>query len=347
MDSFETQYFEDRMKSGCVVTDEDMQHVENSSEETSAENECRTSLRSITCVTEINMKIQGTPIEDSNSHNSIERIGTEEKEISKLNAESISEKDIPQNAAVHLEILLSRRDKENNENFIEKSSEAEQRVKSQTPRRIFRGDSRDSGIGDCSSTNQLISSLQVDELGVASTIEEEVDYEMYNHENERISNKGYQNMKNQQSSTTEILASLPKIKKISLHESITSDGKVATRNDVTKTSCETNPTRKGVCKRNLRSFCNTDNDWIILLKEFYIFAVESTNENADARILGRNKFLPIGNVSRTAKIFERESGTSKSESLQIPTAQRAYSAAMVAGKAPNERIQKAFAFWNK
>jgi len=258
MDSFETQYSEDRMKSGCVVTDEDMQHVENSSEETFVENECRTSLRFITCVTEINMKIQGTPIEESNSYNSIERIGTEEKEISKLNAESISEKDTPQNAAVHFEILLSRRDKENNENFIEKSSEKEQRVKSQTPRRIFRGDSRDSGIGDCS-TNQLISSLQVDELGVASTIKEEVDYEMYNHENEQISKKGYQNMKNQQSLTTEILASLSKIKDISLHESITSDGKVATRNGVTKTSCETNPTRKGVCKRNLRSFCNTDN----------------------------------------------------------------------------------------
>jgi len=272
MDSFETQYSENRIESVCVAVDEDMQHVENSSEEGSAENECRTSLCSIACITEINMQTQGTPTKENNSHDFIERIGTKEKEISKLNAESISEKDSPRNTAVHLEILLSRRNKENNENFIEKSSEAEQRVtsKSQTPRRVFRGDSRDSGIGDCSSTNQLISSLQVDELGVASTIEEEVDHDMYN-ENERILKKRYQDtMKNQQSSTIEVLTSLPKIKEISLHEveSITSDGKVASRNNVTKTSCETNPIRKGVCERNSRSFCNTNNDCIMSLKGF-------------------------------------------------------------------------------
>lgn len=72
------------------------------------------------------------------------------------------------------------------------------------------------------------------------------------------------------------------------------------------------------------------------------------DENTNARILsGRNRdrFLPTGNVSRTAKIFEKESGTSKSDNSQIP--QRTYPAALVAGKPHNERIQKAFAFWNK
>lgn len=72
------------------------------------------------------------------------------------------------------------------------------------------------------------------------------------------------------------------------------------------------------------------------------------DESSNARILsGRNhdRFLPTGKVSRTAKIFERESGTSKSDNSQVP--QRAYPAALVTGKPHNERIQKAFAFWNK
>jgi len=341
------------MESDCVAADEDVQHDENSSEEGSVGNKCRTSSRSATSVSDINMQIQGTSIEESNLHDSIERINTEEKEISKLNAKLISEKDPSRNTAEYFEILLSRRNKENDENFTEKSSEAKQRVtsKSQTPRRVFRGDSRDSGIGDCSSTNQLTSSLQIEELGVASTIEEEIDHETYKYEYERISRKGYEDtVKNQRSSSTTEAASLAKIKEISLHEvgNITGDGKVASRNSVTKTSCETNPTRKGVCERNTRFFSNIDN-WIMSLKGFYIFADESTDENTDARVLdGRNKFLPTGNVSRTAKIFERESGrTSKSENSQISTAQRASPTSIVAGKTHNERIQKAFAFWNK
>lgn len=83
-----------------------------------------------------------------------------------------------------------------------------------------------------------------------------------------------------------------------------------------------------------------------MLLKFYKFtvAVESTN----ARILGgrnHDRFLPTGKVSRTAKIFERESGPSKSDNSQVP--QRAYPAALVTAKPHNERIQKAFAFWNK
>lgn len=71
------------------------------------------------------------------------------------------------------------------------------------------------------------------------------------------------------------------------------------------------------------------------------------DENTNARISGRNRdrFLPTGSVSRTAKIFERESETSKTDNSQVP--QRVYPTALVTGKPHNERIQKAFAFWNK
>ncbi|XP_026825970.1 uncharacterized protein LOC105284959 isoform X2 [Ooceraea biroi] len=318
MDSIEMQYSENSTNSDYI--DENVQHVEKSAESDIAKPECRTNLRSATCVTEINMQIQGTPTEENNLRDSVERIDTEKEEISTLDAELISEKGTPRTSTVHLEILLSRKNKESEE-LTEKSSKMEQCVtsKSQTPRKVFRGDSRDSGIGDCSSTNQLISSLQVDELGIVSTIEEEVDHEAHNRESEHTKQT---TVKNRLSSTTGILVSLTQNKEIPLHEtgSTTCDGKVVTKNGVTKTSCETNPMRK------------------------------ATNENTDARILSgryRDKFLPTGNVSRTARIFERESGTSKSESSQIPAAQRAYPAAIVVGKAHNERIQKAFAFWNK
>lgn len=61
----------------------------------------------------------------------------------------------------------------------------------------------------------------------------------------------------------------------------------------------------------------------------------------------RNRFLPTGNVSRTARIFEKDSAASKSDESQVSAAQRAYPAAIVAGKPYNKSIQKAFAFWNK
>lgn len=81
----------------------------------------------------------------------------------------------------------------------------------------------------------------------------------------------------------------------------------------------------------------------------YNFAV--TDENTDTRILrrhNRDKFLPTGNVSRTARIFERENERSNdSNDSQVSMAQRTYSAAIITGKPHNERIQKVFAFWNK
>lgn len=83
-----------------------------------------------------------------------------------------------------------------------------------------------------------------------------------------------------------------------------------------------------------------------MLLKFYNFTV--ADESTNARILsGRNhdRFLSTGKVSRTAKIFERENETSKSDNSQV--LHRAYPAALVTGKPHNERIQKAFAFWNK
>lgn len=74
------------------------------------------------------------------------------------------------------------------------------------------------------------------------------------------------------------------------------------------------------------------------------------DENTDTRILSkrnRDKFPPTGNVSRTARIFERESERSNSDNSQFLMTQRAYPAAIITGKPHNERIQKAFAFWNK
>lgn len=75
------------------------------------------------------------------------------------------------------------------------------------------------------------------------------------------------------------------------------------------------------------------------------------NEIEDPRLLigrVRSKFVPTGNVSRTAKLFEKEASASKSPTNVPQVSQRAYPAVTVAaGKPQNERIQKAFAFWNK
>lgn len=62
----------------------------------------------------------------------------------------------------------------------------------------------------------------------------------------------------------------------------------------------------------------------------------------------RSKFVPTGNVSRTAKLFEKEAAASKSPANVPQVSQRAFpTVPMTAGKPHNERIQKAFAFWNK
>jgi len=122
-------------------------------------------------------------------------------------------------------------------------------LKSQTLHKVFRGDSRDSGIGDCSS-NLVTSSLQIDELGIVSTIEEEINYETHKREGKRTLKKE----ENRRNSTAGILASLVQDKEILScnTETTVNNDKVVTKSDkdVTKASCETNPVRKGVCKCN-------------------------------------------------------------------------------------------------
>lgn len=83
--------------------------------------------------------------------------------------------------------LAVEKEKENQENVGERDFANVERKLSETDldsvsgrfqnqRRVFRGDSRDSGIADCSS-NLATSSLQLDELGIVSIIEEETDNE--------------------------------------------------------------------------------------------------------------------------------------------------------------------------
>lgn len=59
---------------------------------------------------------------------------------------------------------------------------------SQRVRRVFRGDSRDSGIGDCAS-NLSTSSQQVNELGISAIKEEEADNESNNNNNKGLLEK--------------------------------------------------------------------------------------------------------------------------------------------------------------
>lgn len=59
---------------------------------------------------------------------------------------------------------------------LKQKTDRESSVNSQKSRRVFRGDSRDSGIGDCIS-NLSASSQQVNELGISSIKEEEADNE--------------------------------------------------------------------------------------------------------------------------------------------------------------------------
>lgn len=238
--STEMQY-SNGIKSIHTAVDKDTEYVETSMEEKSTEAELQTNLHS-TCVT-VNVTIQKTSSkEKSSSNDSSKQINTE-KEMPELDIELIPKaEDIPQHVTAHLEILVSKNNKEGDKKIIDKSSEIEQHMilKSQTLRRVFRGDSRDSGIGDCSSS-LVTSSLQVDELGIVSTIEEEIDHEIHNRESKRILKKE----ENRRSSTVGILACL------SCDTEITADdGKVVIKSDVTKASCETNLARKGVYKYN-------------------------------------------------------------------------------------------------
>lgn len=87
----------------------------------------------------------------------------------------------------------------------------------------------------------------------------------------------------------------------------------------------------------------------VILDATCLFAVASEIE--DPRLLigrVRSKFVPTGNVSRTAKLFEKEAVASKPPSNVTQVSQRAHpTVTMTTGKPNNERIQKAFAFWNK
>ncbi|KAL6428697.1 hypothetical protein ACFW04_007942 [Cataglyphis niger] len=237
---FEMQYSDDRLKSIRNAIDEDTECVVTSVKENSAEAEPWTHP---TCVTEENTEIQKTPTKEESSMSDLSN--QIEKKTSKLHIELIPK---IQDITTRLEILALKENGKSDKEFIEKSSQRDTIPKSQTLHRVFRGDSRDSGIGDCGS-NQMTSSLQIDELEIESTILEEVDHETHNRESKRTLRK----KENQQNSTEGMLANLTQDKKNSLSYDtgiITSNDKVATKSDVTKASCETNPVRKGVCKRD-------------------------------------------------------------------------------------------------
>ncbi|KAG7188122.1 hypothetical protein KM043_015967 [Ampulex compressa] len=187
--------------------------------------------------------------------------------------------------------------------------------KPQSQRRMFRGDSRDSGIGDCNSS-LATSSQQLDQLGIVSIIEEEIDNDVHNEE------------KCEQADLTTGLERKMKILEVELENTKASmkerkgSTKLAVQSDLIKTSCMTNQQCEDV--------------------------VESEDPRVISRI--RNKFVPTGNVSRTAKLFEKEKASTWSQinTVQSTAVQRTYpAAAVVATKPHNERIQKAFAFWNK
>ncbi|XP_072764137.1 uncharacterized protein [Anoplolepis gracilipes] len=290
---FEMQYSDDRVKSISTAVDENTERVVTDANENSAETESWTRP---TYVTEVNTEIQKTPTKEESSLNSL---SDQVEERTELRIELIPK---VRDVTTRLKISASKESEKSDKEVMEKSFQIDTLPKSQISRRVFRGDSRDSGIGDCGS-NQATSSLQIDELEIESTIVEE-DHETHNRESKGILRKEG----NRQDEKTP-----------PLHDTGSTAGndKVATKSDVTKASCETNPVRK------------------------------VADENTNARISGRNRdrFLPTGSVSRTAKIFERESETSKTDNSQVP--QRVYPTALVTGKPHNERIQKAFAFWNK
>lgn len=244
-DNIEMQY-SDEIKSIRAAVDKNTEHTETStSRENSVEAESQTNLHSTGVTTEINVTMQETSTKEENSVNDLSKQMDIERELPRLDTELIPRaEDRPQNVTAHLEILISKEKKESDKEIIDKSSELEQhtKLKSQILRKVFRGDSRDSGIGDCSSS-LVTSSLQVDELGMVSTIKEERDHEIHNRESKRTLKRE----ENRRSSTAGILTSLVQDEK-TLPSDCTDNGKVVTKSDVIKASCETNPMQKGVCK---------------------------------------------------------------------------------------------------
>lgn len=235
---FEMQYFDD--KSICTAVDEDTEHIVTDAKENSTETE--SSMRS-TYMTEIITEIQKTPTKEESSLNGL--LNQTKEKTCNSHIELIPRM---QDVTARLEILASKENEKSDKELIEKSSQVDAIPKSQALRRVFRGDSRDSGIGDCGSS-QMTSSLQIDELGIESIVEE-VDHETHSRESKQRTLKKEEN---RQSSTAGILVSLAQDKKTSPlddTEIVAGNDKVATKSDVTKASCETNPVRKGVCKRD-------------------------------------------------------------------------------------------------
>lgn len=131
------------------------------------------------------------------------------------------------------------------EKELKEKTDQRSNVNSQKSRRVFRGDSRDSGIGDCIS-NLSASSQQVNELGISSIKEEEVDNENNNDNGRNVLQKVEQ---------FENRTSLEEINEMSNTENIeVSDPKkhtkgsieVATLSGVTKASREINRQHEGV-----------------------------------------------------------------------------------------------------
>ncbi|XP_018400778.1 PREDICTED: myosin light chain kinase, smooth muscle-like, partial [Cyphomyrmex costatus] len=248
-DNIETQYSDEIKSIHTAVNNKGTERIETSMKENSAQAESQTKLYS-TCVTEINMAIQETLLEEASSLSNFPKQVNTEKDIQKLDTKLITRaEDILQNVTAQLKILV-KENKESDKGVTDKLSDNEMEqqmtLKLQTLCKVFQGDSRDSGISDCSSN--LSSSLQVDELGIMSTIKEEIDYEIYNREGKRI----LKEEENQRNSTAEILESLVQGNKtLPCDTEITANyDKVATKSDMTKASCETNPVQKGVCKCN-------------------------------------------------------------------------------------------------
>lgn len=243
---FDIQDPDEKIK--LVDTTIDIEDTEQSAEENSAV-EARLSFHP-TCVTEVNMMIKDISEEEkekSDLNGFSKQINNEEKEVSELDAELVSkmENDRGQNVTMHFESLVSKESKKSDkkcDNFSEMEQYA--KPKSQALRKVFRGDSRDSGISDCSST-QVTFSLQADEQEIVSITEEEVDHETHTRENKQASIK----KENRQNVTETTLTRSSTQDKDTLSdntESAMNDGKVVTKSGVTKASCETNSMRKGV-----------------------------------------------------------------------------------------------------
>ncbi|OAD58520.1 Myosin light chain kinase, smooth muscle [Eufriesea mexicana] len=208
------------------------------------------------------------------------------------------------------------------EKELKDKMDQEAKVNSQKSRRVFRGDSRDSGIGDCIS-NLSTSSQQVNELGISAIKEEEVDNENNSGNLKSVLQKveQFENRRTSLEEMNETSNNAGNVEVSDPKKHTKGNIEVATLSGVTKASRDIN--RQS----------------------------EVSSEIEDPRLLIgriRSKFVPTGNVSRTAKLFEKEAAASKSPTNVSQVSQRAFPAVpMTAGKPHNERIQKAFAFWNK